>query len=265
VAWVKLDDGFVDHPKIARVGMVGAWLQIQALCYANRNLTDGFIPAGIVPSFLARGTTRLEQRTKGELTWTVGEHNGMQGLDLHDVDWPQIMVNAELWEPVDGGYVIHDYHDYQPTKADVEAARKAWNDRQKRHREKMSRRDSRVTHASPVPVPVPQKRKNISLASLAPARDVGFEEFWSLYPRHVGKQAALRAWRKLHPPLEAIRTALAWQREQPRWREDPTYIPHPATYLNGRRWEDEPPPHKPTLAELEAEIERERLENGDSR
>ena len=97
----------------------------------------------------------------------------------------------------------------------------------------------------PVPVPVPEEEKDlISLASLAPPPDDGFDEFWMLYPRHEGKMAARKTWTKLgtNPPLEAIRAALEWQRSSPRWLEQGgQFIPHPATYLNGRRWEDEPP------------------------
>ena len=61
MAWVKIDDGFCDHPKIAKVGAIGAWIQIQALCYANRNLTDGFIPSGVARSFLGRGVIRDDE------------------------------------------------------------------------------------------------------------------------------------------------------------------------------------------------------------
>jgi hypothetical protein len=100
--------------------------------------------------------------------------------------------------------------------------------------------------------------KNISLASLAPVLAPGFDDFWQRYPLHVGKQAARKAWAKLGPapPLGPIVDALAWQRDLPRWREDSgRYVPHPATYLNGRRWEDERPPDPlaATIARLKAE------------
>ena len=68
-----------------------------------------------------------------------------------------------------------------------------------------------------------------------------FTEFWAAYPRKVGKGAAERAWEKQHPPLAAVLTALAWQRYDPEWLKDRgQFIPHPATYLAARRWEDEP-------------------------
>lgn len=69
-----------------------------------------------------------------------------------------------------------------------------------------------------------------------------FDKFWSVYPRHEGKQDARKAWDKLkadEPLLETIISAIMKQKQSVQWQE-PRYIPHPATWLNGRRWEDEP-------------------------
>ena len=72
--------------------------------------------------------------------------------------------------------------------------------------------------------------------------DRNFEKFWALYPRHEGKQAARKAFDRLSvddPLMGQIINAIAKQRQSDQWR-DPRYIPYPATWLNGRRWEDEP-------------------------
>lgn len=70
-----------------------------------------------------------------------------------------------------------------------------------------------------------------------------FDVFWSAYPRHVAKQAALSAWQKLKPDgelLDRIMEGLArWKASDDWQRDDGRYIPHPATWLNGKRWEDE--------------------------
>lgn len=71
---------------------------------------------------------------------------------------------------------------------------------------------------------------------------VGFTEFWQAYPRKVGKGAAEKAWTKANPDLQSVLTALAWQTKQDAWTKDGgQFIPHPGTYLNQRRWEDEKP------------------------
>lgn len=70
-----------------------------------------------------------------------------------------------------------------------------------------------------------------------------FTEFWAVYPKRAGKVAAEAAWLKLNPSkalqskiLAAIETAKKSRQWQ---REGGQYIPHPATWLNQRRWEDE--------------------------
>ena len=72
----------------------------------------------------------------------------------------------------------------------------------------------------------------------------GFDKFWLTYPRKQGKLDAVKAWSKLNPDktLQAqIIAAVKESRETDAWRKEAgKFIPLPATYLNGRRWEDEP-------------------------
>jgi len=156
MSWVKLDDGFSEHPKIARIGAFGAWLQIQALCYANRNLTDGFLPLDVAEGFVRRGVVMVDEQHR---RWELGQACGMQGRDLSEFDWLCLMVEAHVWEDAPGGFRIHDYKDYQPTRDEVLAERARWakNQRAKRARRESpleSPGDSSVSHRPPVPVPV---------------------------------------------------------------------------------------------------------------
>ena len=72
--------------------------------------------------------------------------------------------------------------------------------------------------------------------------DRAFDKFWACYPRHEGKQDAKRAFLKIKPDdtlLDTMLSAIQRQKQSDQWSE-PRYIPHPATWLNGHRWEDEP-------------------------
>jgi hypothetical protein len=73
----------------------------------------------------------------------------------------------------------------------------------------------------------------------------GFDAFWKLYPKGRKRQEAVKAWIKLAPDAdlqERILSALSWQRLQPDWmKESARFAPDASTYLNNRRWEDEPP------------------------
>lgn len=78
---------------------------------------------------------------------------------------------------------------------------------------------------------------------LVAALKASFEEFWAHWPRRVAKQAAEREWLKLKPSLtlsdliiqavEAQKGTLDWQKDAGKW------IPYPATWLHGHRWDDE--------------------------
>jgi len=100
--WVKIDDQFASHPKVLKAGPAAAWLYICGLTYCNRYLTDGFIPAQAV---------RL----------------------LADLDDPEeqaaALVNAGLWEVTDGGYMVHDFLDWNPSAEEVRSEREAARER----------------------------------------------------------------------------------------------------------------------------------------
>jgi hypothetical protein len=72
----------------------------------------------------------------------------------------------------------------------------------------------------------------------------GFAEFWQAYPRKVAKPQAERAWKKLRAgaaTVKAVMAGLELAKRSEQWqRDNGQYIPHPATWLNARRWEDEP-------------------------
>src|ERR1035437_8742986 len=95
MTWVRIDDGFPEHPKIARVGAFGAWLQLQALAYCNRNLTDGFVPSNEIRKFSVSGTEIVEDDGR---VLTMNFTCEMQGLEIAEMRWTERMISAGLWE-----------------------------------------------------------------------------------------------------------------------------------------------------------------------
>jgi hypothetical protein len=86
------------------------------------------------------------------------------------------------------------------------------------------------------------KSESNTISANANEQDRLFDKFWSVYPRHEGKQNARKAFEKLKVDetlLETLINAIVKQKQSAQW-SDPQYVPHPATWLNGRRWEDEP-------------------------
>lgn len=75
---------------------------------------------------------------------------------------------------------------------------------------------------------------------------VMFDRFWAAYPKKKSKADAQKAFEKLAPGEELLSrmlSALEQQKQSGDWqREGGQYIPYPASWLNGRRWEDEESP-----------------------
>lgn len=69
-----------------------------------------------------------------------------------------------------------------------------------------------------------------------------FDQFWSVYPRKTDRKKARAAFERIKPSDDLLQTMLsainAWSAK---WTAEPQYIPHPTTWLNGERWNDEPP------------------------
>ncbi|WP_062388754.1 helix-turn-helix domain-containing protein [Pseudomonas abietaniphila] len=96
----------------------------------------------------------------------------------------------------------------------------------------------RTSHSSePVKEPKPTGKSDSS---------EGFAVFWKLYPRKVQKAKAEAAWKKLAVTpelLTVITAALARQVTSIDWlKSNGQFIPHPTSWLNGKRWEDEVQP-----------------------
>lgn len=93
--------------------------------------------------------------------------------------------------------------------------------------------------------PLKHRSSSSSSSSVTYNPIIPFQDFWDIYPRRTARSNAEKSWAKLKPSQELfdrICNALAWQRETEDWRkENGKFIPHPATWLNQKRWEDEEP------------------------
>ena len=124
--WLKLDDGFITNPKLLGLGSDAKVLYVWALGFAARELTNGFIATKALRSIM--------------------------GLALiADQNAPDELVAAGLWERVEGGYQIHDYLDYNPSR---EAVLKNGNRRVRECSPELRPNFAR-TSGTPYPVPYP--------------------------------------------------------------------------------------------------------------
>jgi hypothetical protein len=72
------------------------------------------------------------------------------------------------------------------------------------------------------------------------SKDLEFEKFWKLYPRREHRRVAERSWGKLKAADRSAVLADIPKRQAANWAGRAlSYIPHAASYLNQRQWQDE--------------------------
>ena len=105
MVWIRIDDQIAHHPKFLAAGPLASWFWICGNAYCNKYLTDGFIPESALGALGGvTGAKRLAER----------------------------LVDVGLWTKDGTGFRVHDFHDYNPTAAQVKQKRKEDRDR-KRH------------------------------------------------------------------------------------------------------------------------------------
>lgn len=73
--------------------------------------------------------------------------------------------------------------------------------------------------------------------------DTAFDAFWNAYPKKKDKRRARDVFNRLNITddlLKVLITAIDNQKQSAEWQKNNgQFIPYPATWLNGHRWEDE--------------------------
>lgn len=246
--WFRVDDGLNAHRKVRSVrrshptrvrdiAPMGLWVVGGSWCSAHS--PEGFIPLEVLEDW-DDNAQELAQRLVDAGMWHDGEQGG---------------------EP---GYYFHDWADFRPESAKSSDDGKRGNHIRWHEQRGVSDPDCELCPSGddrPDSPPIsPPESPPESLTRPDPSRpdptqhprarlarrdtnEPTFEDFWKAYPRKTGKGAASKAWVKAAKKastddiLAALREQLpsiAMQR-----RTDGDFRPHPATWLNQERWEDE--------------------------
>lgn len=107
MAYVRIDNGAMSHPKILGLSDKAFRLWVWGLCYSQMHLTDGYIPLAALPPRLKAAVPML--MAPYPILWEVSERQ-------------------------DGGFQVHDYGDWNDVKAVVVKNRQAAKDRMQKRR-----------------------------------------------------------------------------------------------------------------------------------
>ena len=106
--------------------------------------------------------------------------------------------------------------------------------------------DGKANPSETVIEPFPNQKQKQKQKQDIPSSPIGadlFGEFWKAYPKKVGKDAARKAFAKRKPSKALCAdmvAAIAEQSQTDAWQKNGgQFIPHPSTWLNEGRWQDE--------------------------
>lgn len=161
MSWAKFDDNYSDHPKVIAVGPLGMALHVAATCYAAKYLTDGFIPKNVINRLISFDGITID------------------GNVVSNASIVALLIENGLFDNAPGGYMVHDYLKYNPSKEDVLAAREEARQRQERWKDK-----KRVANASkdalptepPSPTPSPTHTSELNNKDIL----TGFQQLFHL-------------------------------------------------------------------------------------
>ena len=221
--YARFDINMPEHPKVMLLSDAAFRALFESTMYSRRQLTDGFIDARIA---IAK--------------WG---HDVANELSNNDPMKPS-------WSKVDGGYQLHDFSEHQTTNADIQAKREAGRAGGIAKASKGVAPATKVleqkgsTTLAKTETETELKRTSSNPSSPA-TRSMEFDQFWETYPRKVGKQTAIKAYSKalkMTTPqkiLDGVQLLISQKLET-------KFIPHPTSWLNAGRWDDELEPAKPS-------------------
>ncbi len=253
--WFNVDDSAYAHPKFMRLSLAATGLWMRAGAWCAQNMTDGWMPEWVLP---------LAGMAVDELDALVSQ-----------------LEDADLWVRGVGGWQFKDWTDWNKTREWHEKQREANRERQRRWAEKGNEKrwseppddipydgaPNAVTNAlgdalltSPNPTQVSSSvLENVSHDTdtdrSAIANDNRFDKFWAIAIRKTGKGNARKALVRALTKTSEHHLAAAWRAANQAWATwpDRSKVPHPATWLNQERWDDEPPqPHATSSKTLNA-------------
>jgi hypothetical protein len=221
--YARFDIGMDEHAKIMLLSDAAFRALFESTLYARRQLTDGFLDERIV-----------NRKWGAEVA---------AELSSNDPERPS-------WKRVEGGWAIHDFAEHQTTNADIDAKREAGRKGGlAKAKQEPSKTEAPAKHLLDVcsstslaktetETETETETRKTPSSTATPSKE--FDQFWIQYPRKVGKEAARKAYAKAMKKTTADKVLSAVEDLRIRVAgKDPQFTPHPATWLNEGRWDDE--------------------------
>lgn len=156
---------------------------------------------------------------------------------------PEMTGNERILFPVFKAQIDEDIKAYETKVANGSRGGRPVMDREPEETEENRNKPEITENNQTEPEESEIRKKEERRKKKEERRDIYFDRFWESYPRKEAKQTAKKAFEKLNPDeaiLQTMLEAIERFKGSAQWREENgRFIPHPATWINQRRWEDE--------------------------
>lgn len=159
MTWLKIDDGFGQHPKIVGLTDAAYRLHVNAMGHCAKYLTDGEVTEAALPTLYPRNLRKLTKELLDAGLWHTADHGCPACPDV-----------------LPGRFYVHGFLDYNPPADKVEADREAARERMRRVRSGRSSEEVRpnIERSSATPSrPDPSRANSRVETSLRLARAPG--------------------------------------------------------------------------------------------
>ncbi len=209
IKWFRMYVEAVDDEKLRLLAFEDRWHFIALLCCKGQGLLDG---SGALTRRKAAVKLGLDTRELEEVARRLAEVGLIDAQTLQPVAW-----------------------DKRQFKSDDST------DRVRAYRERMKR------YGNVTETPCNEQcNDDVSVQETDTDTENTFAHFWQAYPKHKSKGQAEKAFAKLNPNeqlMQAILAGIGRATTSESWTKDGgKFIPHPATWLNAKGWEDEDSP-----------------------
>lgn len=227
--YARFDIAMDEHPKVMLLSDTAFRALIESTMYSRRQLTDGFLAAGVV--LKKWGTAAADE------------------LSANHPDRPS-------WLLVEGGYQIRDYEKHQTTNDDIEKKRESGRLGGLARAERIA--SEKLAGATEVPkqkgstilakteTETETKSKDLSTdgeRESAPKSpySAAFNEWWAHYPKKESKGDAWKAWEMIRKErtLPDLPELIAAAKNYATRQTDAKFQKLPGGWLRDRKWEDD--------------------------
>lgn len=222
--WFSVKRGVLDHPLLAPQGK---WSRAEVWIWMIENAAfkDTIINIGGRPHTVPRGSLCFSERFLSQkFLWSQKAlRTFLDALESHGAITQCVAKTGQGTRSKRKQITLCNYEKYQTSGIKTESKRN--QNGSKEEQGNKGTREAKASHTRDTRAKVPD----------------GFDEFWNEVPRKVAKAAAVRAYRKavkLASPETLVKAMRGYARSVQ--GKEAQFVVHPATWLNGERWNDQP-------------------------